>query len=238
MRKRTLAAILAHPDDESFAIGGTLARYADEGVRVHLVVATLGEAGIAGKSAGEAAAIRRAELQRASDELGISQVDYLEFQDGRLADVKDADGHTRLEATLRQVTPDVVITFGRDGISGHPDHVTVSRWATAVFDKLSKEPGGPRRLYYIAPSEATQQGCGVPPPAKTSGGPLAFIDVSTHLEQKVRAAQQHTSQHPPFTGEVKEEANKLACHELFRLARPWKSANGSHAETDLFAAVS
>jgi N-acetylglucosamine malate deacetylase 2 len=237
MNAKTLAAVLAHPDDESFPIGGTLARYAHEGVDVHLIVATLGEAGIAGKSTGEAAAIRRAELQRACDELGVKQIDTLGFQDGQLAHTQDAEGHARLEAALRRVAPDVVITFGPDGISGHPDHVTVSRWATDVFDKLSKETNGPNRLYYIAPSEATQQGCGIAPPAETVGGPLAFIDIGEHLEKKLRAAQQHASQNPPFNGDLKEAAGKLTCHELFRLARPWKRANGAVPEMDLFTAA-
>jgi N-acetylglucosamine malate deacetylase 2 len=237
MKTRTLVAVLAHPDDESFAIGGTLARYAREGRRVHLIVATLGEAGMPGTGAGEAARIRRAELRRAGRQLGIAEISYLEFYDGRLAHVPDALGHARLEAALRRAAADVVVTFGPDGISGHSDHVTISRWTTEVFDKLSHEPGGPRRLYYIAPSEATQQGCGVPPSAETVGGPVAFIDVGPYREQKVRAAQQHASQNPPFAGEAKDEANKLVCHELFRLARPWQSANRTGTETDLFAAL-
>lgn len=237
MNEKTLAVVLAHPDDESFPIGGTLARYAHEGVDVHLIVATLGEAGISGKSAAEAAAIRRAELQRACNELGVKQTHYLEFHDGRLAHTQDSLGHARLEAVLRRIAPDVVITFGPDGISGHPDHVTVNRWSTAVYDKLSKEADGPGRLYYIAPSEATQQGCGIAPPAEAVGGPVAFIDVGDHLEEKVRAAQQHASQNPPFDGDVKKEANKLACHELFRLARPWQALNGPRMQEDLFEAL-
>lgn len=237
MKNRTLAAVLAHPDDESFAIGGTQARYAGEGHRVHLIVATLGEAGMPGKSAGEAARIREAELRRACRELGVSQITHLESHDGRLAQVPEALGHERLEAALRQAAPDVVVTFGPDGISGHPDHVTVSRWTTAIFDKLGREPGGPRRLYYIAPSEATQQGCGVPPSAEAVGGPVAFIDVGPYLEHKVRAAQQHASQNPPLKGNAKERAKELACHELFRLARPWQPARGTAPEADLFDAM-
>jgi N-acetylglucosamine malate deacetylase 2 len=237
MTNRTLAAVLAHPDDESFAIGGTLARYASEGQRVHLIVATLGEAGMPGTSAGEAARIRAAELRRACRELGVAQIMHLAFHDGRLALVPEELGHARLEVALRQAAPDIVVTFGPDGISGHPDHVTISRWTTAVFDKLSREPGGPRRLYYIAPSEATQQGCGVPPSAEAVGGPVAFIDVGPYLEHKVRAAQQHASQDPPFKGDAQEKAKELACHEMFRLARPWQPARDTDAEADFFAAL-
>lgn len=102
---------------------------------------------------------------------------------------------------------------------------------------LTKEANGPDRLYFIAPSETTQQGCGGPPPDEAVGGPVAFIDIGDHLEKKVRATQQHASQTPPFAGDVKEEANKLACHELFRLARPRKAVNGADSEMDLFAAL-
>jgi LmbE family N-acetylglucosaminyl deacetylase len=68
-----------------------------------------------------------------------------------------------LFAPMTRLKPDVVITFGPDGISGHPDHVTVGRWTTAAFEQLHHESDGPQRLYFIAPSEATQQGCGIPP---------------------------------------------------------------------------
>ena len=139
-----------------------------------------------------------------------------------------------LEA-LRRSSPEVIITFGPDGISGHPDHVAVSRWATLAFDRLRRATQVPRRLYYIAPSEATQQGCGVPPPAETVGGPVAYIDIDHFRVQKVRAAQQHQSQNPPFAGEPEREAHKLACHEVFRLVRPVKPVNGSEPLPNLFA---
>ncbi len=75
-------------------------------------------------------------------------------------------------------------------------------------------------LYYIAPSEATQQGCGVAPPNEITGGPTIGIDVSRHLVTKVRAAQCHASQNPPYSGSPDEEAKRLACHEYFVLAHP------------------
>lgn len=234
MTERRLTAVLAHPDDESFPIGGTLARYANEGVDVHLIVATRGEAGIPGKLAAETAAIRETELRRACAELGVSRLIFLDFVDGELANLGEDVGIKQLTEALRQSQPDVVITFGPDGISGHPDHIAISRWTTTAFDGLQQEPGSPQRLYYIAPSAATQQGCGVPPPTETVGGPVAFIDVDRYLITKVRAAQQHRSQHPPFIGDPAVEAQNLTCHELFRLARPRLAANNHRLETDLF----
>lgn len=235
MTTPALMVILAHPDDESFPMGGTLAKTSAEGKHVHLVIATRGEAGIPGKSAKETAVLREDELRRACAELGVPQLTFLDYVDGTLANIPDSVGAKRLLTLMRQSSPDVVITFGPDGISGHPDHLAVYRWTTAAFDQYQQEVERPLRLYYIAPSEATQEGCGIPPPAEAVGGPVAFIDVGEFLVQKVRAAQQHQSQNPPFKGDPKTEAQKMVCHELFRLARPQVATHGHDHIEDLFA---
>lgn len=237
MTSPTLMAILAHPDDETFPMGGTLAKAVAEGKVVHLVTATRGERGVSGKSAAETAVLRETELRLACAELGVQQLTLLDYVDGTLANIPDSVGTARLLELMRQSSPDVVVTFGPDGISGHPDHLAVYRWTTAAFDRYAQETERPLRLYYIAPSEATQQGCGIPPPTEAVGGPVAFIDVGEFLVQKVRAAQQHQSQDPPFKGDPESEAQKMACHELFRLARPQISANGHGPEVDLFAGI-
>jgi N-acetylglucosamine malate deacetylase 2 len=237
MTSQTLMVVLAHPDDESFPIGGTLAKAAAEGKRVHLVVATRGEAGIPGKSVRETAILREAELRRACAELGVQQLTLLDYRDGELANIPDRAGAARLLALMRHAQPDVVITFGPDGISGHPDHLAVHSWTTAAFDQYTQEQERPLRLYYIAPSEATRQGCGIPPSTEAVGGPVAFIDVGDHLVPKVRAAQQHQSQNPPFGDDPETAAQEMACHELFRLARPQLPVNGHGPIEDLFAGV-
>lgn len=229
----TLLAVFAHPDDESFAVGGTLAKYAAEGIRVAIVSATRGEAGIHDMDAPEAAALREAELRQAAAELGVSRVRFLGYRDGGLADVDPEEAVSRITALLRELRPQVVITFGPDGISGHPDHVTVSRWVTAAFDALDG-PDAPQKLYYIAPSMATQQGCGVadppPLPAEAIG-----IDVGDYLEIKVRAMRAHISQKPPYPGSPAREAQKLTCHEWFVLARS-RLPPGSN-QPDLFGGM-
>lgn len=233
----TLMVILAHPDDESFPMGGTLAKSTTEGKQVHLVTATRGEVGIPGTSAAETAVLREAELRRACAALGVGQLTFLDYLDGALETIPDSIGTARLLDLMRQSPPDVVITFGPDGISGHPDHLAVHRWTTAAFDQYQQEVKRPLHLYYIAPSAATQQGCGIPPPAEAVGGPIAFIDVGEFLVQKVRTAQQHQSQNPPFKSDPETEAQNMACHELFRLAWPQAAANGQKPETDLFAGL-
>ena len=76
--------------------------------------------------------------------------------------------------------------------------------------------------------EATQQGCGVMPPHEITGGPTIGIDVGQYLVTKVRAAQCHASQNPPFSGDPETEAERLACHEYFVLAFPALESVNTH----------
>ena len=233
MDKRSLLVILAHPDDESFPMGGTLAKYAAQGVRVTLVCATRGEAGIAGFSPLEAGKIRERELRAAAKTLGIHAVHFLNYLDGELAQANPDVLVAQLMNLMRQIRPEVVITFGPDGISGHPDHVAISRLTSQAFDRALQRGLLPltSRLYYLAPSEATLQGCGVAPSSEIAGGPIAAIDVGDYLVTKVKAMQSHASQEPPYPGEPEVEATRLACHEYFTLARPTVAPGNI---TDLF----
>jgi LmbE family N-acetylglucosaminyl deacetylase len=214
--KPVLLAIFAHPDDESFAAGGTIAKYAAEGMRVVLVSATRGEAGISGLSAKETARIRETELHAAAQALGVNRLEFLDYVDGEFERADKEQVVSKLLAIFRQENPDVIVTFGPDGISGHPDHVATHRFVTRAFERAAL----PGRLFYLMPSEATQQGCGIPPSDEAAGGPVATINVGAYLVTKVRAMQAHASQDPPYPGDPREEAGKLACHEYFTLARP------------------
>ena len=214
----TLLVILPHPDDESFPMGGTLAKYAADHNHVTLICATRGEAGIEGLDPEEAGRIREDELRRAASELGLDEVRFLDYRDGTLAQVNAKEFTDRLAGILRDLKPDVVLTFGPDGISGHPDHVTLSARVTEAFDHVALPKA---RLYYLAPSEATLQGCGVVPSQEVAGGPVASIDIADYRLPKWRAMQCHASQNPPFAGDPKKEIENLACHEYFVLARPF-----------------
>jgi LmbE family N-acetylglucosaminyl deacetylase len=226
----SLLVVLAHPDDESFPLGGTLAKYAARGARVELICATHGEAGIPGRSPVETAQIREGELRAAARVLGVSKVRLLGYEDGKLAYANPDYAVRQLVALMWELHPQVVITFGPDGISGHPDHLAIHRFTIRAFDRAGLNGA---RLFYIAPSEATWQGCGVTPPQEVAGGPVAAIDVSDYLVTKVRAMQRHASQNPPYPGPPEEEAKRLACHEYFTLARP---ARWPTDLEDLFAA--
>lgn len=224
---RSILVVLAHPDDESFPIGGTLARYSVEGTRIVLVSATRGEAGIPGLTAERVGQIREGELLAASQILGLAEVRFLGYMDGELAHADRDEVIACLVEAVNEIRPPVVITFGPDGISGHADHVAISALTTAAFDCANL----PAALFYVSPSNATFQACGVVASQTVTDRPIAAIDVSQYLVQKVRAMQCHASQHQPCPGMPEEEAARLACHEYFSIARP-ESWRGD--VTDLF----
>jgi LmbE family N-acetylglucosaminyl deacetylase len=176
--RRTLLAVFAHPDDESFGIGGTLARYAAEGVHVVLACATLGEAGeIHDPSLGtreQLAEIRERELRCACDVLGISELHLLGYRDSGMAGSPDNDDPRaliqadpaevvgKIVRVIRQVRPQVVITFEKGGGYGHPDHMAIHRHTVAAFQAagdpsrypehlaMGLEPHVPQKLYFTA----------------------------------------------------------------------------------------
>lgn len=163
-----LLAVFAHPDDESFGVGGTLAKYASEGVDVFLLTATRGEGGKyrglpvhdpRHPGAPALAALRERELSAAASVLGLREVTLLDYHDRSLdqADPREVIG--RIAAHVRRVRPDVVLTFGSDGVYGHPDHVAISQFTTAALVSAADAsfvvdgghaPHAVWKLYYIA----------------------------------------------------------------------------------------
>ncbi len=154
-----LMGVLAHPDDESLGIGGTLARYAGEGVETYLVTATRGERGRFGESGEKpppdvVGRVREAELREAARVLGVRQVHFLDYYDGNLDQVNVTEAVARIAEHLRRVKPHVVITFGPEGAYGHPDHIAISQLATAAVvaaagENGSSQPHRVSKLYYI-----------------------------------------------------------------------------------------
>jgi|SRR5215472_10621021 len=138
MAKRLkLLAVLAHPDDESLGFGGTLARYADEGIETYLVTATRGEAGrfgSLGKSGDpvELGRVREAELRSAAAVLGIREVSILGYPDGAVDQVPFAVAIREIVSHIGRIQPDVIVTFGPDGAYGHPDHIAISQFTTTA----------------------------------------------------------------------------------------------------------
>jgi LmbE family N-acetylglucosaminyl deacetylase len=149
---KTLVAVFAHPDDERMA-GPILARYAREGHRVHLVVATDGRKGVTPHAripAGDSlVAVRKSETECAARELGIEPPIFLGLEDGGLASFA-ALGRLRseLKRVFAALQPDALITFGPEGGTGHPDHRLVGVAVTEVVQQGG--PGVPDALFYPA----------------------------------------------------------------------------------------
>ncbi|HEY5857353.1 MAG TPA: PIG-L family deacetylase [Aldersonia sp.] len=144
----TILGIWAHPDDEAYLSGGLMTTARDLGSRVVCVTATRGELGTPDPLAwppDRLAAERAVELARSLEILGVAEHHWLDYRDGDCATADAADAVSRLAELVDLVRPDTVLTFGPDGITGHPDHQTVGKWATAAFDRAAT--AGARLLY-------------------------------------------------------------------------------------------
>jgi len=155
-------AVLAHPDDESLGIGGTLAKYASEGVDVFLLTATRGDRGRyrdyrfgdpQHPGASALGNIRERELRAAAAALGVGDVAFLDYRDQELDRANPRDAIAAIVEHLRRVQPDVIITFGPDGAYGHPDHIAISQLTTAAV--VAAADPAISKLYYIAWPEST-----------------------------------------------------------------------------------
>jgi N-acetylglucosamine malate deacetylase 2 len=135
-RVRSALAVVAHPDDESFGLGGVLRWLAGLDVETRVLCLTHGEASTLGH-AEDLAATRSAELACAAAALGVSHVRLLDLPDGSLAGVADNDVDPVVEANLG--SSDLVIVFEPGGVTGHPDH----RAATAAAERVALKHGLP-----------------------------------------------------------------------------------------------
>lgn len=150
-----LMCVLAHPDDESLGTGGTLAKYAAEGVETYLVTATRGERGRFGNGGDRPSdeivgRTREAELHAAAKELGVKDVTILGYPDGALDSVDPSIAQEAIASHLQRVKPHVVVTFGPDGAYGHPDHIAICQLTTAAALRAADREHAVSKLYYIA----------------------------------------------------------------------------------------
>lgn len=172
-RRPVLLAVLAHPDDESFGMGGTLAYYSRRGVDTHLICATRGEAGDVDESKlrgyKSIADRREAELRCAAGKLGLWEVTFLDYRDSGMTGSPDNHHPKALVAQplrqiaeeialhIRRLQPDVVVTFDPIGGYRHPDHIAVHQATVRAMD-LASDPSAeamdgllpftPKKLYF------------------------------------------------------------------------------------------
>lgn len=135
-----LLGVWAHPDDEAYLSAGLMARVAQHG-SVTVVTATSGEHGTGDPSlagTAEFAHHRRGELRASLDVLGVSDVTILDAPDGGCERIDPQPMVAYLADVIRDRRPDAIVTFGSDGITGHPDHCAVSAWTTAAWRRTGK----------------------------------------------------------------------------------------------------
>src|SRR5690349_20200716 len=169
---KTVLAVLAHPDDETFGLGGTLALYAQKGYNTYYVCATRGEVGAADeeymKGFKDTAEMRTDELMRAAKILGLKEVFFLGYRDSGMPNTEpnqhpDAQVNDSIDEVagkvvkyIRDLKPEVVITFDPIGGYKHPDHIHIQKATTLAFEKADDAsfhpeagaPFKPQALYY------------------------------------------------------------------------------------------
>ena len=171
-QKPVILSALAHPDDESFGMGGTLALYAKRGADVYLICATRGEVGTVDeehlKGFSSTAEMREGELRCAAEHLGLKQVFFLDYRDSGMPGSPDNQhpdaqvAHSvdevaaKVVKTIRELKPDVVLTFDPIGGYRHPDHIHIHNATVLAFEKADDAsfhpeagvPFKPGRLYF------------------------------------------------------------------------------------------
>jgi LmbE family N-acetylglucosaminyl deacetylase len=169
---KTILAVLAHPDDETFGLGGTLALYARKGYDTYYVCATRGEAGTLDAEYldgfKDTAELRTNELMRAAKILGLKEVFFLDYRDSGMPGTEenkhpDAQINHSIDEVagkvvkyIRELKPDVVITFDPIGGYKHPDHIHIHKATVLAFEKANDasfhpdagSPYKPRALYF------------------------------------------------------------------------------------------
>ncbi|UCF60726.1 MAG: PIG-L family deacetylase [Anaerolineaceae bacterium] len=276
-----LLAVLAHPDDESFGPGGTLALYASRGVDVHLICATNGEAGEVKpellKGYDHVRQLRLDELRCATSILGLKDVHLLGYRDSGMPGSPDnqhpealavapiSEVASRITTLIRQIRPQVILTFDPQGGYHHPDHIAVHRATVEAFSAAgdpNRYPNGlspfkPKKLYYHVFSHRYFRLLvlllpifGIDPRRWGRNADIDLVEITSHsftiharidirsvAEIKSKAAACHKSQSGPPTSRIFSWLTRLtAGRETFMRAHP--SAHEGLLERDLFEGIS
>jgi LmbE family N-acetylglucosaminyl deacetylase len=209
--QRTLVGVWAHPDDEAYLSAGLMAAARRRGDRVVVITATLGEHGTVGgvqRPPADTARLREAELRASLAQLGVDELRLLGYEDGGC---DAAPGQPVIAELLAELRPDLVVTFGPDGMTGHPDHRAVSRWVSGALDVAA--PGA--ELWWATQDDdfhrrwsGLNDEIGLwadqPHPPCTPRAELAWqVQLSgAHLTQKIAALRAHASQTGPLESMV------------------------------------
>ena len=229
----TILGVWAHPDDEAYLSGALMASAVDAAQRVVCVTATRGEAGFddLDQPLEERRAIRERELAACLAELGVTEHHWLDEADGGMADADPSRAIDSLCGLLEEVRPDTVLTFGPDGMTGHGDHVAISRWTTIAVDRVAPAT----RLLYatkttdwhelffrlVDPGHVMMIDGYQPPSTPAAELSVSFTAAGALLERKLRALMCQESQVRPLAEQAGDAGFRaLTRDEWFRSAAP------------------
>ena len=275
--ERSMLVVFAHPDDEAFATGGTLAKYASAGVRTTLVCATRGEVGEISDpvlaTPNTLPSVREQELLCSAETLGIEEVVFLGYRDSGMIGTPDNEHPdafilaneeeviAKLVGIMRQVKPQIVLTFEPNGGYGHPDHIAIHNHTVSAFHKAAQEDysvelgeawRSDRLIYTAIPKSffldmrSRLQGLGEDTSDLDRFDETGFVwpddqvdvevDVSEVVDRKWSALQCHQTQFGPdnlFRRLPDEDAKALMSREYFAIA--WPEISREELGSDLFA---
>ncbi len=229
---QNLLAIFAHPDDESYRTGGTLALLGQQGAQVWVLCATRGEWGIPKLHQDEAGEVRQAELECACRTLGIEQPRFLDYQDGTLPQVNEEQAVGQVVHAIRELRPQALLTWPHSGVSGHPDHVAVSYWAEKAFQQAANPKAYPEHqakgllphtadaLYHIVIPHSLAEALKMVHLHTVPDDAVTFtVDVSALWDTKMAAIRCHHSQmgSSPILEAPEEQQRMFLGMEYFRL---------------------
>lgn len=223
--------VFAHPDDETFSSGGTIAKLTKQGHTVKLICATKGEAGQLGDppltTQEKLGQVREKEQRCAAEVLGIEHIYYLGFLDGTLSTLPQNKVENKIAAIFTQDQPDIVVTFDKNGVSNHPDHIAISNAATLVFHLYANSVKKHVRLYYITTPQSYLKEYEIAGVAYSAFGKMrgtpdeqitTIVDISDTYDKKVQAYRCHQTQRKDWERFLKREAIVDVKKEFFCLA--------------------
>lgn len=216
LNKKTVLCIFAHPDDESFGPGGTIAQLSQK-YEIYSICVTDGNSPDKKENLRK---IRRQELQSAAQVLGIKKVFFLDYPDGSLNNMQYHQIANQVDNILKQINPWLMITYEPRGVSGHLDHIAVSMISSYVFTRNKKV----KELWYFClpnSSELTRQDYFVYfPPGYEEGQIDKTVDVSRKWETKLKAIVKHQSQQKDIDNLTNELKNRPKKEHFIILKQP------------------
>ena len=222
--------IFAHPDDESFSSGGTIAKLTQKGVVVKLITATKGEEGQLGEppitTRENIAEIREKELNTATKILGISKIYFLGLKDGSLPKIPLKNLSDKVLKILVAEKPNIIVTFGKEGASRHPDHIKIGKAGTHAFRKYMNLINKKVKLYHVVSPRSLvkklkKMGIVYNAFGEIKGTPdskiTTILDISETIDKKIKALKSHKTQRKDVERFLKRSDFKEYRYEFFQL---------------------